>query len=139
MPSRFTVTSIFITATLLAVTVSGCSQTSTQQNQQPIEIISVQMPPQLPNPGGPRVEITLKNVSVEPVTSLTATLEQTNRDFDFNFNVTPSNPLPPDKSISATLLLIGGGVSENHSYPLTIKGAFQSGDTFVYTEQVQIV
>jgi hypothetical protein len=136
--SRFTVTSMLITATLLAVMVSSCSQTSTPQNQQPIEIISVLGPLQPINPGGPIVEIILKNVAAEPVVSLAATLELS-RSFDFNFNVTPSNPLLPNKSISATLTLIGGGFSDNLSYPLTINGAFQDGGTFFYTKHVQIV
>jgi hypothetical protein len=90
------------------------------------------------NPGGPIVEITLKNVAVEPVVSLAATLELS-RSFYFDFNVTSSNPLLPDKSISARLTLIGGGFSANIPYPLRINGTLQNSTTFAYTKQVQIV
>jgi len=136
--SSFTVAGMLITAMLMAVMASGCNQNSTPQNQQPIEIIYVLGPLQPNNPGGPVVEISLKNVATETVVSLVATLEISST-FDFNFNVTPSNPLLPDKIISATLTLIGGGFSDDISYPLTINGAFLDGDTFVYTKQVQIV
>ena len=112
--------------------------TASPQNQQPIEIISVLGPLQPINPGGPIVEITLKNVAVEPVVSLTATLELS-RSFNFDFDVTSSNPLLPDKSISAKLTLIGGGFSDSISYPLSINGTFQNGATFAYTKQVQIM
>jgi hypothetical protein len=52
---------------------SSATLTSTQlpQDQRPIEVISVIEPPQDPNPGGGIVEITLKNVGVESVISLT--------------------------------------------------------------------
>jgi hypothetical protein len=108
------------------------------QNQQPIEIISVFGALQPINSVGPVVEITLKNVAVEPVVSLAATLELSGS-FNFVFNVTSSNPLLPDKSISAKRILIGGGFSDSISYPLTINGTLQNGATFAYTKQVQIV
>jgi hypothetical protein len=133
-------------ATLVAIV--GCSTTPTStptptptptpQNQQPIEIISVVGPLQPINPGGPIVEITLKNVGAEPVVNLAANLEL-NRSFAFNFDVTSSNPLLTYKTISAKLTLIGGGFSDSLSYPLTINGTMQNGATFVYTKQVKIV
>jgi len=137
-PACVIVTSILLTATLLAVTVSSCHPVSTSQNQQPIEITSVLGPLQPINPGGTIVEITLKNVAVEPVISLTATLELS-ESFDFTFDVTPSNPLQPNRSTSDTLCLIGGGFSDNVSYPLTINATLQNGAKFVYTKLVQIV
>ena len=112
--------------------------TPTPDNQQPIEIISVLGPLQPINPGGPIVEITLKNVTVEPVVSLAASLELS-RSFNFDFDVTSSNPLLPDKSSSTKLTLIGGGFSDNILYPLMINGTMQNGATFAYTKQVQIV
>lgn len=48
---------------------------ATDIKQQPIEIIAVVGPLQPINPGGPIVEITLKNMADEPIVSLTATLE----------------------------------------------------------------
>jgi hypothetical protein len=80
----------------------------------------------------------LKNAAVEPVVSLAAILELS-RSFNFDFDVTSSNPLLPDKSISAKLTLIGGGFSDSISYPLTISGTLQNGATFAYTKQIQIV
>jgi hypothetical protein len=112
------------------------------QEQEPIEIVSVLGPVPPFTPGGPAVEITLKNVSVEPVISLTATFEVFSASgipFDFTFDdVSPSNPLQPNRSTSDTLCLIGGGFSSNVSYPLTINATLQNGANFVYTKLVQI-
>ena len=126
------------------VVVSGCSPVSTSQNLEPIEIVSVLGPVGPINWGGPAVEITLKNAGVEPVVSLTATLEVSSASgfpFDFTFeDVTPSHPLQPNRSASDTLRLIGGGFATSHvSYPLTINATLQNGDKFVYTKLVQIV
>ncbi len=137
------VTSILLIATLLAVTVSGCRPVLASQDQEPIEIVSVLGPVGPPNPGGPGVEITLKNVGVEPVISLTATLEVytvvgTSVDFTFD-DVSPAHPLQPNRSTSAELTLIGGGVSNDALYPLTINATLQNGTKFVYTKLVQIV
>jgi len=138
-PACVIIASILLTATLLAVTVSGCHPVSASQDQEPIEIVSVLGPIGPPNPGGAAVEITLKNVAVEPVISLTATLE-VSESFDFIFDVTPSNPLQPNRSTSTTLTLIGGGgFSSNGSYPLTINATLQNGAKFVYTKLAQIV
>jgi hypothetical protein len=137
------VTSIFLTATLLAVTVSSCHSVLASQDQEPIEIVSVLGPVGPVNPGGPGIEIILKNVGVEPVISLTATLGVytafgTSVDFTFD-NVSPSNPLQPNRSTSAELTVIGGGfVTDNVSYPLTINGTLQDGEVFSYTKLVQI-
>jgi hypothetical protein len=113
------------------------------QNKEPIEIVSVLGPVGPINWGGPAVEIILKNVGVEPVVSLTATLEVSSVSgfpFDFTFDdVTPSHPLQPNRSTSDTSGLIGGGFASNASYPLTINATLQSGANFVYTKLVQIV
>ncbi|MFC1865369.1 hypothetical protein ACFLYB_01480 [Chloroflexota bacterium] len=87
-------------------------------------------------PAGPVVEITLKNVSDEPVISLTATLEQY-ISYEFVFDVTPSNPLLPGERISSKKVLIQGSISDNSSDPLEINATLQNGDTFVYTKQIQ--
>jgi len=133
--------SILIVFLATFVVIVGCSTTPTStptpQNQQPIEIISVLGPLQPINPGGPIVEITLKNVGAEPVVTLVANLVLS-RAFAFNFDVTPSNPLLPDKTISTKLTLIGGGFSDSLSYSLTINGTLQNGAAFDYTKQVQI-
>jgi hypothetical protein len=136
-------TSILLAATLLAVTVSGWHPVSASQDQEPIEIVSVLSPVPPFTPGGPAVKITLKNVGVEPVISLTATLGVdtafgTAVDFSFD-DVSPSNPLQPNTSTGDRLCLIGGGFSSDDWYPLTINATFQNGTNFVYTKLVQIV
>jgi hypothetical protein len=111
---------------------------SASQDQQPIEITSVLGPIGLPNPAGPIVEITVKNVGAQPVVSLIATLKL-DRSFDFTFNVTPSNPLRPDGSTSDTHCLIGGGFTAgNVSYPLEIHATLRDGAEYTYTKLVQI-
>ena len=78
-------------------------------------------------------------MSVEPVISLTATLELS-ESFDFTFDdVSPSNPLQPNASTSDTLTLIGGGFSSDVSYPLTINATLRNGAKFIYTKLVQII
>ena len=91
--------------TIILITISGCNPVSVSDNNQPIEVESAIGPLEPINPGGPIVEITLKNVSDEPVVSLTATLEQF-RLFEFIFDVTTSNPLLPGDSISSRKTLI---------------------------------
>ena len=131
---------ILIMAAILLATCTGASSTT---KQQPIEVVSVLGPIPPFNPGGPVVEITLKNVSSEPVVSLKASLGiiragPSNTPFTFSFDVTPSNPLLPDKTIGTQLTLIGGGFSDNVSYPLIIEGNLASGTEYSYTKQVQI-
>jgi hypothetical protein len=135
------VAAIVLTATLLAVPVSGEHPALASQHQEPIEIVSILGPVPPITPGGPAVKITLKNVGVEPVISLTATLEVETAfgtSQDFAFDVTPSDPLQSDQSTSATRCLIGGGFSNSDSYPLTINATLQNGTNFVYTKLVQI-
>ncbi len=127
-----------ITISLVLV---SCSATTTAQNKQPIEVVSVTGPLQPFTPGGPTVEITLKNVSNEPVISLTAFFVEFTEPgpHDFDFAVTSASPLFSAKSISDTLTLINGGFGNNTPYHLTITGTFQNGATFTYTTQVEIV
>jgi hypothetical protein len=128
---------------MVAMLLAVCTGASSPTSQQPIEVVSVLGPIPPFNPGGPVVEITLKNVSSEPVVSLKASLGiiragPSNTPFTFNFDVTPSNPLLPDKTIGTKLTLIGGGFSDNVSYPLIIEGNLESGNEYSYTKQVQI-
>jgi len=138
---------------MVALAVSGCTTNTettattttktTMTNGQPVEIVSVlstYKPGQTVNPGGPEIEMTLKNVSDEPVVYLTATLELLSRPADapfpkywrYGFNVTDTNPLLPGKSISTKIRLIGGGFDGN--YDVSINGTMQSGVTFTYTK-----
>ena len=116
----------------------ACTGTPGITSQQPIDVVSVLGPIPPFNPGGTVVEITLKNVSSEPVVSLKASLGiiragPSNAPFIFIFDVTPSNPLQPGKTIGTKLTLIGGGFSDNVSYPLVIEGSLKSGTEYSYT------
>jgi hypothetical protein len=133
-----------VIVSMVATLLGACSGTATPAGQRPIQVMSVSGPLPPINPGGPPVQVTLKNVSGEPVVSLTASLGisragPSNTPFVFNFDVTPSKPLAPDASVSSTLTLIGGSFADNVSYPLAIEGKLQSGATFAYTEQVRII
>jgi hypothetical protein len=112
------------------------------QDEEPIEIVSVLGPVGPINWGGPAIEITLRNVGVEPIVWLAATLEVSSISglpIDFTFDdVTPSHPLQPNRTTSDTSGLIGGGFAGNVSYPLTINATLESGASFVYTKPVQI-
>ena len=152
---------ILLIIILFTVLISGCYNPATPSftptlpppsvttTEEPIEIVSAVGPLPLStddgktlwNPGGPIVEITLKNVSDESVIFLEASLEVesvSDRPFRFTFDVTPSNPLLPEASINAKQILIGGGFSDEIPYPLTINGTLQSNVAFVYTKSVLI-
>lgn len=103
----------------------------------PIKILSVQGPLEPINPGGPVVEITLENISAQNIISIKATLRLT-KEFNFEFDVSPSKPLLPAETISSKLTLIGGGFSTDASYLLQIKGEIEDETTFDYTKLVQI-
>lgn len=86
-----------------------------------IDIVSIKSVPPV-NPGGPAIELTLKNSGTTPITNLKA-MFQLNNNYTFDFNtVTPSNPLAPGDSISDTQILIGAGFRSESSYPLVISG-----------------
>lgn len=136
-----------VVLSLAALLPGACSSTpaptTTSTSQQPIEVVSVSGPVPPINPGGPPVQITLKNISSEPAVSLTASLGinragPSNTPYVFNFEVTSSNPLLPATSISSRLTLIGGSFASDVSYPLAIEGKLKSGTAFSYTVQVQI-
>jgi hypothetical protein len=135
--------SLVIALGMVAIFLGACAGPVTTTSQQPIEVISVSGPLPPINPGGPIVEITLKNVSSEPVVSLSASLGisragPSSAPFTFSFNVSPSNPLPPGASISDRLTLINGGFGDDILYPLAVEGKLQGGVAFSFTEQVKI-
>jgi hypothetical protein len=111
--------------------------TSTLVDRQPIEIVSVEGPIGPINPGGPVVGITLKNISNNNIVSINVVLEL-ERSFSFEFEVSDENPLLPGSTIYSERILIGGGFSVSVSYTLEIRGTFQNGTIFVYSEQVTI-
>jgi hypothetical protein len=158
---------LFLSAGILLIAVfppaiiSGCNAPATPSvtptlppptattTEEPVDIVSVIGP--LPssyengkpvyNPGGPILEITLKNVSNEPVIFLEASLtleSMPQRPYDFTFDVSLSKPLLPGASTSSRQTLIGGGFSDTIPYPVTINGTLQSNVAFVYTKSVLI-
>jgi hypothetical protein len=120
-----------------------CGGSATPTVQHPVQVVSVSGPLPPINPGGPVVEVILKNISSEPVVSLTSSLEisragLSSSPFIFNFDVTSASPLLYSKSIRSRLTLVGVSFADNVSYPLKIEGKLESGGMFSYTEQVQI-
>jgi hypothetical protein len=156
---------LLISVVLFVLLISGCSRASNSSlsttptspassptatlppDQEPIEVVSATGPwpswyedgKPVYNPGGPIVEITLRNVSEESIIFLEASLDanRPDRPFEFTFDVTISNPLLTGESISARQSLIGGGFGDL-PLPLTINGKLQSNVAFVYTKEVFI-
>lgn len=151
MLKRTAVLLVFAVVFLFLI-MSGCGTKSSPSptsatlppGQEPLAVVSVIGPIPPYNPGGPVIEITLKNVSVEPVISLITGLgidragPPNMPPFTFTFKVTPGNPLLPGNTTSTTQTLIGGGFSDNVTYPLTINGTLQNGTSVVYAKQVKI-
>lgn len=102
-----------------------------------VTVVSIKSVPPV-TPGGPTIQLTLKNNNAHSITSLNATLELYNSYvFDFK-DVTQSQPLTSGNSISETKILIGGGFTTDTQYPLIITG-MANGMPFSYTENVTIV
>ena len=126
---------------VLHFTVTNTDTTSlitiTSSSQQPIEVISVSdtyKTGEPINPGGPTIEITLKNISAEPIISLAVTLDEGRPvNYPFDFGVTSANPLSPGETANAKRILIGGGFGGGISYSVIISGTYQDGSTFNYT------
>ncbi len=142
----------FCAVLALMMVLAGCSSPSTSTpstppptstpsgtptDQKPMEVVSLSGPVPPINPGGPTVELVLKNVSAEAVVSLSVTLE-INRPFNLAFDVSLPVPVMAGKTITSRQNLIGGGFSDTVSYPLKISGVLRDGSTFNYVLQVQI-
>jgi hypothetical protein len=158
-----TAVSFIIAAVLFVLLMSGCVPSSSPTptytpsptatlppDQEPVEVVSVVGP--LPdfyedgkpvyNPGGPIIELTVKNISNEPVIFLEASLDLDipipANPYVFYFDVSASKPLPPGGIINSSKTLIGGGFSDNVLYAVTISGTLQSNVAFAYTKEVYI-
>jgi hypothetical protein len=109
---------------------------------QPVAIASVSdIEPN--TPGGPAIQIALNSISSETIVSVTATLslEPTSDagPWSFNFGVDSLSPLRPERIVSQTQNLIGGGFVSGTLYPLEIQGTFQNGQRFSYKQMVAIL
>jgi hypothetical protein len=112
--------------------------------EHPIDTISVVVHvPNPPNPGGPTVEVTFKNVSDKPVVFLMVSLglEMVSRSEGFltlPSDVSASNPFTPGQTITSERLLNGAGYETYQYYPVFISGKFQDGSTFEYIQYVEV-
>lgn len=131
--------SIILCALTLAV---GCTnappmETSTfpppSQTGFPVQVASVENPTKpgdTINPGGPPIEITLKNISHENIVSLTLRLFPARGGiFGYDYKISQSNPFLPNKLISSRTFIIGG---DFNPYYLEISGILQSGNSFSF-------
>lgn len=126
---------LLVVLLLLSVSFLACGS-----NFKPLEVVSVKTVGML-NPGGPTVEITLKNVGSESVVSIKCILQLNGeKSFDYDFpDVSTDTPLASGATASQTLNLIGPtGYSDADFYPLMISGKLSNGRTFSYLEQVQV-
>jgi hypothetical protein len=122
------------TSTTLLATSTGTP------NQGPVAVVSVSAVGP-PNPGGPRIEIVLKNTGIEPVVFINAVLKlEGEKTFVYNFpDVSAARPLQPDEVASQTLNLVGPtGYSDEIFYPLMINVTFLSGETFSYIKHIKV-
>ena len=111
----------------------------------PIEIVSVTGPMPPLNPGGPNVEITVKNTSEYPVTylivRLNLNLPTPPAAYSFDFGLTAEAPLAPGETAKLARSLINGSFNAEASYTLTIVAGYNGTTgtaTADYAVQVQI-
>lgn len=138
---------LIIALLVLALAAASCGQAAatsstsppTPSAAQPSPPVAVTLYGPVPpfNPGGPQVEIIIKNVSNKAISSLTANLVL-NKTYVFNFTIPASQPLPPNSSITAKQTLIGASISDSTPYSLQISGAFQDGAALSYSQSVTI-
>jgi len=105
-------------------------------SNQIVNVVAIKSVPPV-NPGGPAVQLTLRNAGMLPITNLKAILEiNANYTFDFE-NVTPSTPLLPGNTASDTKILIGAGFRNELAYSLIISG-IKNNMPFQYIENVYV-
>jgi len=128
---------IFLAACSGGTSTSSTTTTPGVPQHRPLQVVSVVGPIAPFNPGGPVVEITLKNVGSEPLTGLVIVL-QMDRPYQFDTPVSKDKPLPSGQSISLTQTLIGGSIGSGENYILFLTATAQSGSVFQYSELVKI-
>jgi ABC-type Fe3+-hydroxamate transport system substrate-binding protein len=125
-----------------ATTTSIASTPAVTAPGEPVAVNYVRGPYEPVVPGGPTIEIALKNVSDRPIASLSAVLgiggAPPGHPYTFNFNIASQAPLLPGLSVVKRMTLIGSGFGSDTDYPLIISGAFEGGETFSFTASVKI-
>ncbi|MBN1367655.1 MAG: hypothetical protein JW967_06995 [Dehalococcoidales bacterium] len=128
---------LLLSCSILSFSIACNNVSTTSKSQQPVEVISVKSIGES-NPGGPTVEIILKNIGDEPIVSLN-TILKLDKAYVFNFSgISYSSPLLHGESSGETRILIGGGYASDTLYPLEIVLILQDGTTLLYTKKVQI-
>ena len=120
---------------VLAITfaMTACSGASSVR---PVELVSMTGPVPPFTPGGPQIQIALKNVSSTPITSLSAQpgiSGAPGQVYTVTFDISSENPLRPGQDISATTVLINGAIQTGYTYQVTIRGTLEGGKAFDYT------
>lgn len=157
---RMRATSIVLCLALFIIALAGaCNVMPVNTNPEtsgPVEVVSVVGPVEPINPGGPTIQITLKNTSVGIVTGVSAFLHDIYPRLpeatypqplpgpaEFNFDVTAANPLLAGKTTTSTLTLIGATLDINKAYALTLNDEYTSGietgQTTSYQQHVNII
>ena len=134
---------------LVALPAAGaCSSkgnsTPTSISPKPIEIVSVMGPMPPFNPGGPNIEITLKNIGTGPIYHLIATLDLGQQTppigYVFDFGLTSDTPLAVGDSATLTRTLINAGISNDTFYTLGFDvGVTEPGGPTTYNYSVQVL
>jgi hypothetical protein len=118
--------------------------TTPSPTQPPVQVISVSVvrePFGMVVPGGPEIEVTLKNNSNEPLVSLSAFLTiqgLTNGTYNFDFGFSADNPLMPGALISRSQHLFTGRYDPAVPYPLGIAGTLRSSGEFTQENYILI-
>ena len=99
----------------------------------PVKVISINTNDVNGTTDYPTVELTLENVSTEPIVSLSAVLiEFAPQDYSFGLNVTPENSLLPGTNVIGFSYLLQGAFGNSVAYSLKISGAYQNEQTFSF-------
>ncbi len=107
----------------------------------PIQVVSITGPVEPYIPGGPNIEIVIKNVSEETIVALSADLDLADRPqaWHVSFDVSDASPLPRGQQRSGTFTLIGPGTFRpGVPYRMDFGGTFEGGRPFNYTINVKI-
>ncbi len=125
-----------------ALLVSGASCRTVQPVAEPIQVVSVTGPIRPYNPGGPTIEIVIKNVSSTSVTQLNGQLaieHPQSPSYPIRWDRFVVQPLQPDQTYTLDYTLIGPSAFANDvPFSLTLSGTLRDNRTFSYTVQVAI-